>query len=80
MGWEVMSTRDEAVVELITQSMVTGFMVLKDRRDAIVRELDLHCDNAGDALLAVLGDYPAEFAQIRSDLVDAVLAPSEALS
>lgn len=64
----------EAVVALLEQAMMTGFLCISDRRQAVLESYAADPDvSGGDMLRAALGEEPREFTATRRDLVDEVL-------
>lgn len=66
-------TRDEAIVELIEEAMMSGFVQITANKHRIIGAYSGATELSGADLLKVaLGDFPTEFAAIRSDLIDAI--------
>lgn len=69
-----MSEPTEAMVDLIEQAMMSGFMQISANKDRIMSAYSGATNQSGgDLLKAALGDYPREFARIRQSLVDAAI-------
>lgn len=62
-----------AIVELVEQAMMSGAtMIIESQRKMIAFHREHPDCSAGDMYRSVLGDFPAEFVEIRQSLVDDV--------